>query len=121
MKGLEEIFHYEVFKTLKKESKINDGVIENMLSWYNSGFHVYNGDRIIPSDKTGLGNLVRYIIRACFSQARMICVLDIDSADGVAKVVYTLKDRNFRKIFNALARLATHITGRYEQAVRYYR
>ncbi len=40
-----------------------------------------------------------------------------------AKVVYTSKDRKFRKTFNALdwlARLVTHIPGRYEQTVRYY-
>ncbi len=46
-----------------------------------------------------------------------------DSHDGTAKVVYTSKDRKSRKIFNAmdwLARLVTHIPGRYEQTVRYY-
>ena len=43
--------------------------------------------------------------------------------DGVAKVVYTSKDRKSKKFFNALdwlARLVTHIPGRYEQTVRYY-
>ncbi len=68
LEDLEEIFQYEVLKMLKKEGKINDAVIENMLSWRHSGFNVYIGDRIYPSDKTGLGNLARYIIRACFSQ-----------------------------------------------------
>ncbi len=53
---------------LKKEGKINDSVIENMLSWRHSGFHVYIGDRITSSDKTSLGNLARYIIRACFER-----------------------------------------------------
>lgn len=46
-----------------------------------------------------------------------------DSADGIAKVVYTSKDRKSRKVFNALDwldRLTTHIPGRYEQTVRYY-
>ncbi len=56
---------------LKKEEKINDAIIENMLSWYHTGFHVYVGDRLYPDDnlkvtrKTGLGNWARYIIRAC--------------------------------------------------------
>jgi len=92
LEDLEEIFQYEVLKMLKKEGKINDAVIENMLSWRHSGFHVYIGDRITPSDKTGLGNLARYIIRACFSQERMIYVPAEDSADGVAKVVYDEAD-----------------------------
>ncbi len=46
--------------------------LENMLSWHHSGFNVYIGDRIEPDDKAGLGNLARYIIRACFSQERMV-------------------------------------------------
>ncbi len=28
----------------KKEGEINDAIIENMLSWRHSGFHVYIGD-----------------------------------------------------------------------------
>ncbi len=120
---LEEIFQYEVLKMLKKEGKITDAVIENMLSWCHSGFHVYIGDRIFSNDQAGLGNLARYIIRACFSQERMAHIPTEDSHDGTAKVVYTSKDRKSRKIFNAmdwLARLVTHIPGRYEQTVRYY-
>jgi hypothetical protein len=87
-------------------------VIENMLSWHHSGFHVYIGDRITPSDKNGLGNLARYIIRACFSQERMVYIPAEESADGIAKVVYTSKDGKTREVFNALdwlARLVTHI------------
>ena len=53
---------------LKKERKINDAIIENMLSWYHTGFHVYIGNKIDPDDKTGLGNLAKYIIRACFER-----------------------------------------------------
>ncbi len=34
--NLEEAFRYEVFKMLKKEGKINDAIIENMLSWPHS-------------------------------------------------------------------------------------
>jgi hypothetical protein len=46
-----------------------------------------------------------------------------ESTDGVAKIVYTAKDRKSRKVFHALewlARRVTHIPGRYEQIVRYY-
>lgn len=94
-----------------------------MFSWFHSGFHIYIAERITPSDKIGLGNLARYIIRTYFSQERMIYVQGEESADGVAKVVYTSKDRKSRKVFNALdwrARLVTHIPGRYEQTVREY-
>ena len=120
---LEEVFQYEVLKMLKKEGKITDVVIENMLSWRHSGFHVYIGDRIFSYDQAGLGNLARYIIRACFSQERMVYISAENSHDGTAKVIYTSKDRKSRKTFNSmdwLARLVTHIPGRYEQTVRYY-
>ena len=73
--------------------------------------------------KADLGNLARYIIRAWFSQERMVYIPAEASDDGTAKVVYTSNDRKFRKTFNALdwlARLVTHIPGRYEQTVRYY-
>ncbi|MCP4722475.1 MAG: hypothetical protein GY860_23700 [Desulfobacteraceae bacterium] len=67
LEDLEEIFQYEVLKMLKKKGKITDAVIENMFSWRHSGFYVYVEDRIYSDDKTSLGNLARYIIRACFS------------------------------------------------------
>ncbi len=37
-KALEQAFRLEVFKMLKKEGKISDAVIDNMLGWHNSGF-----------------------------------------------------------------------------------
>ena len=57
------------------------------------------------------------------SQERMVYVPAEESTDGIAKVVYTSKDKKSRKTFNALdwlARMVTHIPGRYEQTVRYY-
>jgi hypothetical protein len=59
---------------LKKEGKINDAIIENMLSWYHTGGHVYIGDRLYPDDKTGLGNWARYIIRACLALCFTTCL-----------------------------------------------
>ncbi len=123
LKNVEEAFQYEVLKMLKKEGKINDAVIENMLSWHHSGFNVYIGNKIESDDKTGLGKLAKYIIRACFSQERLIYIPEEKSDDGVAKIIYTVKDKKSRKVFNALdwlARLVTHIPGRYGHMVRYY-
>ena len=53
----------------------------------------------------------------------MVYIPTKKSDDGVAKVIYTSKDRKTRKVFTALdwlARLVTHIPGRYEHTVRYY-
>ena len=94
-----------------------------MLSWYHSGFHVYLGPRIWPDDEKGLENLARYIIRACFSQKRMVYIPAQDASDGTAKVIYTSKDGRSRQTFDAvdwLALLVAHIPSRYEHTVRYY-
>ncbi|RJP76527.1 MAG: hypothetical protein C4522_18270 [Desulfobacteraceae bacterium] len=65
---LEDLFRYEVLKMLKSEGKINQMVIENMLSWHHSGFNVYCGNTIWPHDQGAMEKLARYIIRAAFSQ-----------------------------------------------------
>ncbi len=60
--------------------------------------------------------LVKYATFGTVSLVQMIrAALVEDSVDGVAKVVYTSKDRKSRKVFNALdwlARLTTHIPGK---------
>ncbi len=107
---------------LKKEGKINDAIIENMLSWRHKGFSVHIGARIWPEDENALGNLAKYIIRASFSQERMLYISAEKSADGVAKVVCTSKDGKTEQSFDALdwlARIVVHIPNKYEQLVRY--
>jgi len=98
---LEEPFRYEVFKMLKAEGKINDTVIENMLTWRHGGFNIYCGNAIWPHNEEGLENLARYIIRASFSQERMAYIPANDFSDG-AKVVYESKDGKTSKTFDAL-------------------
>ena len=39
---------------LKKEGKITDVVIENMMNWRHSGFRVYCGGAIWPRNEAGL-------------------------------------------------------------------
>src|SRR5690554_7457278 len=38
-KDIEKVFQSEVLKMLKKEGKINQFIIDNMLSWENTGFN----------------------------------------------------------------------------------
>lgn len=59
---LEGLYRYEVLKMLKAEGKINDAVIENMLSWHHSGFNVYCGPTIWPNNDQGLEDLARYTL-----------------------------------------------------------
>jgi len=122
-KELEDAFRWEVLKMLKDEGLITDLVIENMLSWYNSGFNIYCGNAITPSDHNGLERLAQYIIRAPISQERMIYIPATEAADGVARVIYQAKDGGSSKTFLAidwLAHLIIHIPNKGEQMVRYY-
>ncbi len=109
-------------KMLKKEGEISDAVIENMLSRRHTGFHVHIGGRIRPEGETALGNLAKYIVRACFSRERTLCIPTEKSPDGAAKVVCHSKDGRTEQTFDAidrLARLVVHIPDKYEQIVRY--
>ncbi len=93
-----------------------------MLSWHHTGFHVHIGARIWPEDETASGNPEKYIVRASFSQERMLYIPAEKSADGSAKVAYQSKDGKTEQTFDALdwlARLVVHIPNKYEQLVRY--
>jgi len=122
-KDLEDAFRHEVLKMLKAEGKINDAVIENMMSWRHSGFNIYCGNAIWPHDEKGLEDLARYLVRASFSQERMTYIPADQSSDNIAKVIYQSKDAKTSKTFDALkwlAQLITHIPNKREPLVRYY-
>ena len=53
----------------------------------------------------------------------MVYISAEKTPDGIAKVIYTSKDGKSSQTFDALdwlARLVTHVPGRYEHTVRYY-
>jgi hypothetical protein len=57
---------------------------------------------IMADDKTGLGNLARYIIRSCFSQERMVYVPEKNLMTVSPGLFTHLKDRKSRKVFKFL-------------------
>ncbi len=71
LKKLEAIFRHKVLKMLLKKGKITEEMVRMLSAWKHSGFNVFCGKRISPSDDTAMENLARYIIRASFSQERM--------------------------------------------------
>ena len=110
--------------SIKVDDAELNAALKNMLSCRHTGFHVHIGARIWPEDENALGNLAKYILRASFSQARMLYIPAEKSADGVAKVVYTSKDAKIEQTFDVLdwlARIVVHIPNKYEQLVRYLR
>ena len=66
------------------------------------GFNVYCGNAIWPHNEEGLENLASYIIRASFSQERMMYIPADESSDGTAKVIYESEDGKTKKTFDAL-------------------
>lgn len=116
LKDLEEIFRHKVFKMLLSKRKITQDLVNMMMSWRHSGFHVYCGARIQPGEEEAVEKLARYIIRASFSQERMSYIPE------EAKVVYQSKDGKQEKAFDALewlAAMTSHVPNKGEQMVRY--
>jgi len=117
LKKLEAIFRHKVFKMLLKKGKITEEMVRMLSAWKHSGFNVFCGNRISPKDDSAMENLARYIIRASFSQERMMYL------ENEGTVVYRSKDGKDQKTFPAmewLAAMCTHIPNRGEQMVRYY-
>jgi hypothetical protein len=78
---------------------------------------VFVGQRILPREEEAMEKLARYIIRASFSQERMIYL------PGESKVIYESKDGKEEKVFDALewlAAMTSHIPNHGDQMVRYY-
>jgi len=71
-------------------------LIDMMMGWRHSGFNVHCGPRIQPGDGQAMENLARYIIRASFSQERMIYIPE------ESKVIYQSKDGKKEETFDAL-------------------
>ena len=111
LKKLEAIFRHKAIRTLLAKGKITQEMIAMLATWRHSGFHVFCGNRISPTDDTAMENLARYIIRASFSQERM------QYLDQEGTVVYTSRDGETTKSFPALEWLAamySHIPNRGE-------
>jgi hypothetical protein len=81
-------FAMEVFNMLKREGKINNVIIDNMMNWQHSGFNNYCGQSVSPFDDKGMERFSQYIIRAPISQERITYIPEKTSEDGVARVIY---------------------------------
>ena len=68
---MEAIFRHKALRMLLNKGKITKEMIAMLATWRHSGFHVFCGNRISPTDDTAMENLARYIIRASFSLERM--------------------------------------------------
>jgi len=85
---------------LLRRRKIRPELIENLMGWRHSGFHVHAGPRILPRNAESMENLARYIIRASFAQDR------ITYLPREAQVIYESRDGKRTKTLDALQWLA---------------
>ena len=111
------IFRHKVLRMLLNKGKITQEMVRMLSGWQHTGFNVFCGNRISPTDETAMENLAHYIIRASFSQERM------QYLDQEGTVVYRSKRGETTKSFPAmewLAAMCSHIPNRGEQMVKYY-
>jgi hypothetical protein len=67
LKKLEAIFRHEVLGMLLNKGKITQEMMRTLSGWKHTGFNVFCGNRISPTDETAMETLARYIIRASFN------------------------------------------------------
>jgi len=85
----------------KKRSKISDAVIDNMLSWHNSGFNIFCSRPNEPDDQTGWKGWPNTLSGPRFIKERMVYFPSSEAADGLARVIHQAKDGNSSKPFLA--------------------
>jgi len=118
---LEKVFSHQVFRMLLEEGKIREDLVKKITSWRHSGFSVHKEVRVNGCDCRGLENLAQYILRAPFSQEKMLVSPKEDSVIYRCKMKPGMK-QNFQ-IFNPLEWLAavtSHIPDKGEHMVIYY-
>jgi hypothetical protein len=96
----------DVLKMLKKEGKITQFIIDNMLNWQHTGFNVYCGDPIYHEDQESIEKLAQYVVRAPISQDRMFYIPADKSNSDVNKIIYKGKNNGSIQAFDALDWLA---------------
>lgn len=112
----EKLFMHKVFKMMMREEKINEFLVEKIMSWHHSGFNVHFGDVLGPEDKEGREKAARYLVKPPISIGKMTYIPE----EG--KVIYG--NPNGKKIeydaLDFLALAASHIPNRFENRILYY-
>ncbi len=138
----EEVFRHNLFKYLLKQDLITEDIIENMLSWRNSGFSVYIGPLINVFEKKRLEHLAGYIARGPVALKRfdymedsnlnldkeIILAQNLSFSESSGKVIYKA-DRVNPKYqsdirtwdpLTFLADLTQHIPEKFQKNMNYY-
>ena len=113
-------FQCRVLESLHAESLIDQETVDNMLGWENSGFHVFVGDTIAPSDQEARLFVARYLKKSPVSLQRLELV---ESGPEPVVRYHSYKEnlagqRDFSPL-QFLAELSQHLPDEWEQTVRY--
>lgn len=112
-------FQTRILDALMHEGLIDQDTVENMRSWEHSGFHVFVGEPIQPSDKDARLFVARYLKKCPVSLLR----LELLETASEPVVRYhkpkTHESRDFTPL-KFLAEISQHIPDRWEQTTRYF-
>jgi len=118
---ISELFRREVLEVFVKEERIPEDVAENMLTWPHSGFNVHISPRLHPDERDALEAITRYCARAPISLSRLHYDRENQTATYCYTSAYDHREHIERlPVLELIARLTTHIPGRYERLIRYY-
>ncbi|MDX1386995.1 MAG: transposase [bacterium] len=113
IKGMTEIFRRLLLKRLHREGVLSQEVVENLMSWPHSGFHVYAGEAFRDSDR------IRRTLSYAFRPAVSLKQLTFDP--NTRQVRYRSKKGKALqfKPNDFIATLTQHIPDRYQNMRRY--
>ena len=118
IKPLAELFRANVLKMLKKEGRIDTGLIAKLLIWkHNSGFSVHDGVRLARDDEKGREALAQYINRNPFSVKKITYNVSTGTVIYKSKTSQRKYKGGRKKFFNwcdimAGTRIAAGVSGR---------
>lgn len=112
--ALEKLFTEKALNALKERELIDQAVIDQLYSQAHTGFSVWIGEPVAPTDVEQRLFLGRYIDRCPLSLEKLSICDDI--------VTYTTKDSRAHEFLPVefLARLSQHIPDKWEQLIRFY-
>ena len=109
-----EFFRFELIEMMFKAGVLTPEVVNNLMSWKHSGFHVHATAPFKPCDDDGklLRNRLAYAFRPAVSLNRL-------SFDGESVQYWSRRQRLDFTPVEFLARLTLHIPDRYQNIRRY--
>jgi hypothetical protein len=117
---LQECFARNVLQALLQKQLLSPEDVDNILGWPHSGFNVFIGDPILPSDADRLLFVARYLKKCPVSNER-IRILEQNGSTTIRYLSFKNGDKSSRDFepLEFLAELSQHIPDTWEQTTRF--